>query len=104
MKISYYKLPENTIGTAFRKVDIEINDKNNSCENSNISIKKQLKEQQNNDPVEIPIFVESTSINMENLSNAVLTDYSIIVNGPISCGKTYLVEYLSSISNKRLVK
>jgi hypothetical protein len=48
--------------------------------------------------------VKSTSKNLDHLSMAVLTDSSILIEGPLSSGKTTLIEYLAQQTNNKLIK
>lgn len=50
------------------------------------------------------VFVNTAKKNLNKIVMSVITDSCIVVDGPLSSGKTTLIEYLAFKSNNKLIK
>jgi midasin (ATPase involved in ribosome maturation) len=58
----------------------------------------------NNFQVKNLVFVETTKKNLNKIVMSIITDNCIVIDGPLSSGKTTLIEYLASKTNNKLIK
>ncbi len=57
-----------------------------------------------NEELKSIVFVDTTKRNLNKIAMSIVTDNCIVVDGPLSSGKTTLVEYLANKSNNKLIK
>jgi polynucleotide 5'-kinase involved in rRNA processing len=57
-----------------------------------------------NDELKSIVFVNTTQRNLNKIAMSVVTDSCIVIDGPLSSGKTTLVEYLANKTNSKLIK
>ena len=50
------------------------------------------------------MLVETTKQNLQRLAMSITTDNCILVEGPLSCGKTTLIEHLAKTNKAKLIK
>ncbi|XP_060128572.1 midasin isoform X2 [Zootoca vivipara] len=46
------------------------------------------------------VLVKSSCTNLQNLAMAVASQNAVLLEGPVGCGKTYLVEYLAAVTGR----
>lgn len=57
-----------------------------------------------NDELKSIVLVDTTKRNLNKIAMSIVTDNCIVVDGPLSSGKTTLIEYLANKSNNKLIK